>query len=278
MRKVFKYRIYMNKATEKTLLWTLERCREVYNAALQERRDAYNLHVHQHPNYYDPDVRKQLASELSVSYVSQANALPDIKAIREEYKDIAAHVLQDALRRLDKAFRAFYKRVQKGQEPGYPRFKSRTRYDSFTYPDGAGWQLETKQRPEGKKSMVKVNLKLTKIGNVKLHLHRDIAGTMKTCTIKREVNHWYVIFSCEMGEAKKLPLSYEDVGIDLGVSHLATLSNGEIIEHPRCLRVGERKLQKAQQALARKKRRSHRREKAKRALGKAHRTIRNQRR
>lgn len=188
MRKAFKYRMYMSKATERTLLWILDRCREVYNAALTERRDAYNFHVRQHPNYYDPDIRKQLASELQISYVSQANSLPDMKDLREEYKDIAAHVLQDALRRLDKAFSAFYKRVQKGQEPGYPRFKSKSRYDSFIYPDGAGWKLENKQRSDGKKCMV--NLKLSKIGTVKLHLHRDIAGTIKTCTIKREVNHW----------------------------------------------------------------------------------------
>jgi putative transposase len=279
MRKAFKYRIYMNKATEKTLLWTLDRCREVYNAGLQERRDAYNFHVRHHPNYYDPEIRKQLPSELNSSYNSQQNALPDIKnEIREEYKEIAAHVLQDTLRRLDKAFSAFYKRVQKGQEPGYPRFQSRNRYDSFTYPDGAGWKLETKQRPDGKKGMVKVHLKLTKIGTVKLHLHRDIAGTIKTCTIKREVNHWYVIFSCECADPEPLPLSYEDVGIDVGVSHLATLSNGEMIEHPRCLRQGEYKLKAAQQVLSRKKRRSHRREKAKRTVGKAHRKIRNQRR
>lgn len=87
-----------------------------------------------------------------------------------------------------------------------------------------------------------------------------------------------MIFSCEAAEPEKLPLSYEDVGIDLGVSHLATLSNGEMIEHPRCFRVGEHKLKSAQQALSRKKRRSHRREKAKRAVGQAHRKIRNQRR
>jgi putative transposase len=96
--------------------------------------------------------------------------------------------------------------------------------------------------------------------------------------MKREVNHWSVIFSCEVADPEPLPLSYEDVGIDLGVSHLATLSNGEMIEHPRCLRVGEHKLKAAQQALARKKRRSHRREKAKRVVGKAHRKLRNQRR
>jgi putative transposase len=267
MRKAFKFRLYPTKATQETLLWTFDRCRELYNAALTERRDAYNFHVRQHPNYYDLEIRKQLTSELTVSYNSQQNDLPEIKSeIREEYKQIAAHVLQDVLRRLDLAFKGFYKRVQKGQEPGYPRFKGRNRYDSITYPDGAGWKFDGRY------------LHLSKIGPAKVRLHRPIEGKIKTCTIKREVDQWYVIFSCEVEEAEKLPVSYEDVGIDLGVSHLATLSNGEMIEHPRYLRKGEANLKQAQQELSRKKRGSNRRKKSVKKVAKAHRKIRNQRR
>src|SRR5437588_435007 len=208
MRKAYKYRIYQTKATEKKLFWTLERLRELYNAALTERRDAYNFHVRQHGNFYDETIRKQLTSELTVNYNQQQNDLPEIKhEMRPEYKEIAAHVLQDALRRLDKAFDAFFRRVRNGQEPGYPRFKGKNRYDSFTYPDGAGWKFDGQF------------LHLSKIGHAKVKLHRPLEGKIKTVTMKREVDQWYVTFSCEVANAEQLPLSYEDVGIDLGVSH-----------------------------------------------------------
>ncbi len=202
-----------------------------------------------------------------VSYNQQQNDLPEIKhEIREEYQDIAAHVLQDVLHRLEKGMKAFYRRIREGQTPGFPRFKGRDRYDSFTYPDGAGWKLE------GNK------LHLSKIGTIRVKMHREMQGKMKTVTIKKEVDQWYVTFVCEVPPAKMLPVSYEDVGIDLGVSHLATLSNGVMIEHPRYFRCAKKKLEKAHQAVSRGKKGSHRREKAKKRLSKAHRKVRNQRR
>jgi len=204
MRKTYKYRIYPNRETEQKLYWTLTRCRELYNAALSERKDAY-----------------QYAGK-SITYYDQQNDLPEIKAeIREEYRDIAAHVLQDVLRRLDKAFQNFFRRCKNGENPGFPRFQGRNRYDSFTYPDGAGWKFDGH------------SLSLSKIGTAKVKLHRPLEGKIKTVSIKREVDQWYVAFSCEIEEPEKLPVSYEDVGSDLGVTHLATLSIGEMIEHPR---------------------------------------------
>src|SRR3989442_10808779 len=112
MKNTFKYRLYPTRETEHKLFWTLTRCRELYNAGLTERRDAYTFHVRQHPNYYDEETRKQLTRELTVSYATQQNDLPEIKAeVREEYQEIAAHVLQDVLRRLDKAFQHFFQRI-----------------------------------------------------------------------------------------------------------------------------------------------------------------------
>ena len=225
IRKALKYRIYPHKETESHLLWVLSRCRELYHAALTERRDAYNFHVRQHPNYYDTETRRRLTSELTVSYHSQQNDLPEIKAeLREEFQEIAAHVLQDVLRRLDRAFQAFFRRVRNGETPGYPRFKGRDRYDSFTYPDLAGWKFDGWY------------LHLSKIGSIKVKLHRPLLGKIKTVIIKREGAHWFVVFSCELEQLTPLPISYEDVGIDLGVTHLATLSSGEMIEHPRSYR------------------------------------------
>jgi putative transposase len=275
--KAFKYRIYANKATTNKLQWVLDRCRELYNAGLQERRDAYKACVKRHPNYYDDEQRKQLSREHGISVYEQKRALVEIKESRPEYQEIASHVLQDVLFRLQDAFDDFFRRVRNGEKPGYPRFQGRNRYDSFCYPDGAGWKLAAKERPADKKGMARVNLCLTKIGTVKLHLHRDMAGTIKTLTIKREGEHWYAVFTCEIGKPEVLPTSYEDVGIDLGVTHFGALSNGEFIDNPRYYRKAEKKLKTLQEALSRKKRGSHRRKKAVQAVAKAHRKIRNQR-
>ncbi len=249
MRKTFKYRLYPNNTAEKKLYFVLNRCRELYNAALSERKDAYKY------------------AGKSISYSHQQNDLPEIKhEIRPEYQDIAAHMFQDVLNRLDKAFKAFFRRVANGEKPGYPRFQGRNRYDSFTYLDGAGWKFDGEQ------------LHLSKIGSINVKLHRKLEGKIKTVTIKREVDQWFVAFSCEVEESEKLPVSYEDVGIDLGVTHLAILSNGEMIEHPRYYRKARHTLETRQQALSRKKRGSHRREKARKVVGKAHRKVARQRR
>jgi putative transposase len=271
MRKAFKFRLYPNKEQERKLFWTLTRCRELYNAALSERKDSYQTHmrVHRYQNEQGQwIIAEMLANQKvnDVSYHQQKRDLVEIKELREEYTEIASHVLQDVMMRLDKAFQNFFRRVKNGETPGYPRFQGRNRYSSFTSPDGAGWKLDG-----GK-------LRLSKIGTVKIKLHREIEGTIKTATVKHESGQWYVIFSCELTEAEKLPVSYEDVGIDLGVSHLATLSNGETIDDPRFFRKAEKQLARRQQAWSRKKRGSHRRDKARKLVAKAHRKIRNQRR
>src|SRR2546428_1632886 len=101
--KAYKYRLYPNKKQAEHLQWVLDRCRELYNSALQERRDAYEMTVKQHPDYYDETTRKQLTQEHALNYNQQAAQLPEIKAIRSEYSDIHSQVLQDVLRRVDKA-------------------------------------------------------------------------------------------------------------------------------------------------------------------------------
>ena len=121
-RRTFKYRLYPNRQQREKLQATLDVCRELDNAALQERREAWSSH------------RK------GIYYVQQAKQLPDIKTVREDVGEVHSQVLQDALRRIDKAFRAFFLRCQRGQVSGFPRFRSASRYDSFTYPQ-AGFKL-----------------------------------------------------------------------------------------------------------------------------------------
>ncbi len=129
--KAYNYRIYTNKQTTEKLQWVLDRCRELYNAGLQERRDAYEMGVRRHPGYYDEETRKQLTREHAIGYYEQKRELVDIKALRPEYQDIASHVLQDVILRLKQAYDHFFRRVQNGEQPGYPRFQGRHRYDSL---------------------------------------------------------------------------------------------------------------------------------------------------
>jgi len=201
----------------------------------------------------------------SLNYYDQANQLPEIKDIREEYNGIHSQVLQDVLRRVEKAFKRFFARWKSGETPGYPRFQGRNRYDSFTYPQG-GSSLTADNR-----------VCLSKIGSIKVKVHREIKGTIKTCTIKREGDAWYAVFACEV-EAEPLPENHHAVGIDLGLLHFATLSDGSTIENPGHYRRAEKHLKKGQEALSWKKRGSHRRKKAVKCRAKAHRKVANQRR
>jgi len=189
--KAYKYRLYPNKKQAEKLQWVLNRCRELYNSALQERRDAYEMMVKRHPNYYDEATRKHLTHEYALSYNQQATQLPEVKETRLEYNDIHSQVLQDVLRRMDKAFKAFFRRVKEGKAPGYPRFQGYGRYDSFTYPQ-SGFSLTEDNR-----------VCLSKIGTIKVKMPtgkkaNPPQGTMKTCTIKREGQHWFIVFTCEV--------------------------------------------------------------------------------
>jgi putative transposase len=246
MMKSFKYRLFPTRKQVAALQFTLDRNRELYNAALEERREAWRM------------------SRVSISYNMQSAQLPEIKEIRPEYKEIHSQVLQDTLKRVDKAFKGFFFRLKKGQTPGYPRFQGRDRYDSFCYPQ-AGFSIENGR------------LALSKIGHIKIRLHRPVEGQIKTCTIKREGDCWYVCFACEVEDRKKLPYTDLAIGLDLGLLHFATDSNGQTIDNPRYLRKAEQKLARLQQALSRKKRGSKRRKKSAKQVGKAHRKVRNQR-
>ncbi|WP_201390269.1 RNA-guided endonuclease TnpB family protein [Ktedonobacter sp. SOSP1-52] len=245
--KTFKYRLFPTRKQAEKLEWTLRRCCELYNAALQERREMYKC------------------TGKGTNYNAQANQLPEMKEIREEYKEIHSQVLQDVLKRVEKAFKDFFRRVKNHETPGYPRFQGRDHYDSFTYPQ-AGFSIDE----QGK-------LFLSKIGHIKIKLHRKVLGTIKTCIIKREGECWYVCLSCEVEACSRTPYIDEAVGIDLGVSKLATLSTGDVIENPHYYRKAEKKLEKAQQGLSRKKRGSKRRKKAVKCVARLHRKVRNQR-
>src|SRR2546428_1070188 len=157
---------------------------------LSERKDA-SQQYHRTVLLQGPDrtVAATMGTGFQVkpmSFYGQKRDLVDIKEERPEYQEMASPVLQDVLQRLDKAFSAFFRRIRHGETAGYPRFKGRNRYNSFTSPDGAGWKFD---------GMI---LHLCKIGRAKVKLHRPLPGLMKTVTLLSEVAHWDVTLSCEV--------------------------------------------------------------------------------
>jgi putative transposase len=253
VNKAFKYRLYPTRKQAATLQFTLDRNRELYNAALEERREAYRM------------------SGISISYNDQSAQLPEIKEIRPEYKDIYSQILQDTLKRVDKAFKAFFKRCKEGKTPGFPRYQGYDRYDSFTYP-----QIE---KLKGKPTVTIENKKvvLPKIGHIKVKQHRPLEGKAKTATIKREGDCWYAVFVCEVEARVKLPYTDLPIGIDMGLKYFMTDSHGDVVENPRYFRKSRGRLKKLQQCLSKKKKRSNRRKKAVKSVAKAHKKVRNQR-
>jgi len=247
VRKNFKYRLYPTEAQSDALTHQLAEACRLYNAAVQERRDAYRI------------------SHKSINYCNQANQLKEIRA--EGDLGLANFSCsQDVLRRVDKAFNAFFDRVKNGQKPGYPRFRGASRYDSITFPSyGDGCKL----LDDGK-------LRLQGVGAVRVKLHRPIEGEIKTVTIKREAGRWYAVLSVEC-EAKPLPASIEKTGLDVGLSAFATLSDGTEISNPRYYKEAQAKLRRAQRKVARRKRGGNNRKKAVRELQRAHAQVRNQR-
>ena len=245
MRKTFKYRLYPTKAQKNVLERTLGLCCDLYNCALEERISAYNQ------------------KGISLSYNNQQNELPLLVEECPEYKDVFSQVRQDVLRRLEKSYQAFFRRLKiKGAKAGFPRFRGKHRYDSFTYPQ-SGFSLEDNGR-----------LYLSKIGSVKIRLHRSIVGKIKTCTIKREVDQWFVSFSCEVPDAIGRQADWNnDVGLDVGLEVFYYSSDKEKVENPRYMKRAKKKLRRAQRSLSRKVRGNNNRKKQRVCVAKQHRSV-----
>lgn len=248
--KSFQFRIYPNKNQTVRLISTLNTCRHLYNNALAERKDNANFNKLIADWQLFPWGKPQW-----INYYDQQNELSRNKS--DYQKSVHSQVLQNVLKRVERSFKNFFTGA------GYPRFQGRNRYDSFTYPQ-SGFSIE-----EGK-------LHLSKIGEINIKQHRDIEGTIKTCTIKRDVDQWYVSLSCEVSLTPLKPTG-QSVGIDVGLSSLVTLNTGEQIPPPQYLRKSEEKLVKAQRELSNKKKGSSNRNKQRIEVARIHRHIKNQR-
>lgn len=210
---------------------------ETYNAALQERRDAWRL------------CRK------SITYRDQQNQLTQLRK-DSEFAAIAVDIQRDPLRRIDRAFRAFFRRSGSGEVPGYPRFRSLSRYNSFTMGRVSGLSDRS--------------ILIPKIGRVQMRGGRAVHGTAKTATVKCEGKRWIASVVCDIGPAPVRCAVSSATGIDVGITSLATLSDGTIIENPRWTRKHAARIAAASRKLSLKQRRSKNRIRAREVLRRAH--------
>ncbi len=225
--------------------------RELYNAALQERRDAWR------------------GSCTRISYGDQSAQLSEIRAVRPDQAVWSFSSQQATLRRLNRAFESFFRRVKVGARPGYPRFKGRARFDSVEWPkdgDGARWHPDTRR------------VYLRGIGQVKVTAHREVMGRVKTIQVRREGRRWMLILSCDEVPPTPLPDTGRQVGVDVGITSFATTSEGDRVPNPRWARTAAVGLVAAQQRLARAKRGSHNRDRRRETVAARHRKIANSRR
>jgi putative transposase len=248
MRKTFKYRIYTNKETIANADKWLWLCRNLYNCALKERILAYQ------------------GQHKTLSDYTQMAELPDIKEELPEYKLVNSQVLQQCLDRLDKAYDAFFRRIKQGEKAGFPRFRGRNYYNSFTLKN-TGWKLDGRF------------LSIRNIGRFKLHLSRPIDGEIKNITIRRTpTNKWYACFSCDELPKKLLPESNKVVGLDVGIKSFLVDSEGNPpVGNPKFLKHSLKELRIKQRKLARAKKGSERRKNAKLQVSKVYEKITNQR-
>jgi len=245
-RNCLKIRLYPNRAQERELETTLETCRLVYNSLANDRKFHYDT------------------AKVSVGRYTQQAYLPKWKQSHPELKAVYSQVLQDVVHRVDLAFKAFFDRVEKGDTPGYPRLKGKGQYDSVTFTQNDSFGVGDS------------TVRLGKIGQVKAKIHRKPSGELKTCTVRRINGKWFACL-CQEIEAEHLPPSAEAIGIDVGLKTFAAFSNGEFIENPRFFRKEEKSLAKAQRKLAKQKRGSRERKKARKVVARIHERVRNRR-
>lgn len=220
--RMLKFRLYPNKAQRQILEQILEDCRYVYNTLLANHKKTYE-ETGKTLSQYDMNlVLKNLKTKCPILF------------------NVYSQVLQNVSKRIRDAYHNFFVRRKLGLKAGLPRFKKYGRYKSFTYPQN-GFKIE------GKK------LLLSKIGAVNIKLHRSIEGTVKALTIKRMPSgKWFAGFSCQTKSQSK-ENSNGLIGVDVGLHHYATLSNGQVIVNPQYLRKSEKKLAKIQRRFSRKK-------------------------
>lgn len=259
-RRKVTFKLYPNaREAERLTGWVRLHC-ELYNAALEERIDAYRKHGK------------------SVSYYDQQNVLPEIKADRPELVELGSHALQQTLRKLDLAFQAFFRRIKAGQTPGFPRFKANKRFSGFCYPDPAGWKL---MQNGGRGATLRIGSSKDAMSIRARGRHRFGDGAKPNdLTITGKNGKWFASVTLRVSEEACARARTGDAhrGVDFGLNDWATFDNGETIANPRFVRNELPRLVELQREQARKKRGSLRYQRLSSQVAKLHEHIGNLRR
>ncbi len=246
--KGYKFRVYPSNQQKELLSFTLDSCRYLYNQQLE-----YEKYI------YEKD--KRFVTGFDLDYL-----LPDLKIINPFLKKVYSKVLSEVNHRVAGSFIKFFVGIKKGRKVGFPRFKSRDRYTSFTFPQG------------GFKVLLKNKLRLSKIGDIPIRLHRKIKGKIKTLNIQRTpTNKWFATFTTQQDITPPERLSKKVVGIDLGLMDFAILSDGKVIKNERFLKKSLKKLKVLSKRFSKKKRGSSNKKKSKSRLTKLYGKVFNQR-
>ena len=259
-RRKVTYKLYPNAAQSARLdAWVRLHC-ELYNAALQERIEAY---------------RK---TGTSIGYYDQQNVLPEIKAARPEFVELGSHALQQTLRKLELSFQSFFRRVKSGQTPGFPRFKASKRFSGFCYPDPAGWKLLAHG----------VRGATLRIGSGKDALMLRARGKHRfgseaqpnELTLTRKNGQWVASVTVRVPETAcaRVRTDHQHRGIDFGVTDWATFDNGQTLHNPRWTREVLPKLAALQRQRAKKRKGSLRYKRLSQQAARLHERVANLRR
>ncbi|MFG3289506.1 RNA-guided endonuclease InsQ/TnpB family protein [Streptomyces sp. NPDC048179] len=230
MIRAYKFLMRPTVRQEQALVEMLRDHCSLCNGALQERRDAWR-HV----------------SKTTVQYGMQSAQLKEIRAFGPERQGRWSFSSQQAtLRRLDKAFAAFFRRVKAGDAPGYPRFRGVNWFDTVDFPrDGDGCRWNSTPRD------AVTRVRFQGVGHVRVNRHRPVAGHVRTVSVKREGRKWFVVLTAEQDRPEPLAATGSVVGIDLGIANFLADSNGDFVPGPRHGHRAAAKLEAGQQALSR---------------------------
>jgi putative transposase len=253
MRRAFKFRAYPTRPQDGRAVRLLADHCDLYNAALEERREAWRM------------------DQVSISYGMQSAQLKEIRRADPEGQGRHSFTAQQqTLRRLNTVFAAFYARAEMGKA-GYPRFKPYRRFSQvgFVAGDGAKWT----PAPPGRWARAAFQA----VGSVKVRQHRPVPGPVKLLQLKREHRRWYVIVITDTG-AEPLPATGRAAGVDVGVARFLTTSDGQIIANPKFLAASAETIARLQRRKEHARRGSGNHKRLRRALAKQWRKVRNRRR
>jgi putative transposase len=249
VRKAFKFRLFANVNQTRELEIALETHRRLYNACLEQRKTTYET------------------TGATIKYAEQSAWFKAERETNPFFARLNFSSAQATMRRLERSFANFFRRVESGEKPGYPRFKGRDFFNSIEFPShGDGIRLTGNR------------LRVQHVGVIRVKLHREVEGRIKTLSVKREAGKWFLVVSCDLGEVSVEPSTNPAIGIDVGLKTFLTTSEGKTEPNPRYLKDALPELRKAQRSLSRKKKGGKNRRRARKVVAKVHARVANLRR